>query len=435
MSMKTDFKKYELDNGVTVLCENMPSMFTAAVGCWLRNGSRNEAPAAQGGYHFIEHMAFKGTETRSARDIAIEVESVGAHMNAMTGKEITCYYAKALSENLPMMADVLTDMVFCSTFAPDEFSREQQVILEEIKNRDDTPEDFIFDQFLEDRLGRGGLGHSVLGYEETVGEFSRDALYALYREAYRPNNLIVAIAGNLNGNHPEALIRDALEKIPALPANGSAPEAAPHTAEFRRGAAVYTRDIEQAHFVLGVPGIPYHHDDRFVYALLDTLLSGGMASRLFQEVREKLGLVYDIQTTNECYSDAGFFSISASTRPANLRTVLEVTAAELEKLRNGDLRESELKRVKQQLRANMAMSFENVASRMMKIARSEIYFGRDVSDDEVMDKLQAVTLEDLQRASCDLFGAGRFAASILGPFTEQGERDLRVMLQDIFAIS
>jgi predicted Zn-dependent peptidase len=434
--MKTDFQKFELDNGVTVLCENMPAMFTVAVGCWIKSGSRSEIPANHGGYHFIEHMAFKGTEKRSARQIAIEVESVGAHMNAMTGKEITCYYAKALSEDLPMTVDVLTDMVFCSTFVEDEFTREQQVILEEIKNRDDTPEDFIFDQFLEDRMGRGGLGHGVLGYEDTVGAMTRDMLFDLYRNAYRPNNLIVSIAGNLNGNHPETLVRDVLSQIPSLPRNSGAPGAEPDVSEFLRNVVVYNRDIEQAHFVIGTPGIPYHHDDRFVYALLDIMLSGGMSSRLFQEVREKLGLVYDIQTTNECYSDAGFFSISASTRPANLRTVLEVTAAELAKLRSGDLRETELKRVKQQLRSSMAMSFESVASRMMKIARSEIYFGRNVSDEEVMDQVQSITLEDLQRASRSLFAPGNFAGSFLGPFDANGGADaVTDMVNDIFGAS
>ena len=416
--MKNRLQTHTLDNGVIVLAEHLPAMHTVAMGCWLTAGSRHEATGRQGGFHFIEHMVFKGTRRRTARDIAIDVESVGGHMNAVTGKELTCYYAKALSENLPLLADVLTDMFFCSVFDPEEYAREQQVILEEIKSRDDTPEDFIFDQFLEDRCGRTGLGHSVLGYEDTVGGTDRDALYGMYRNAYRPERLIVSVAGNLDGQDACDVVRRALDGIQDLPGNNGAGPASGDTGDFRTDVRIYSRDIEQTHFVLGVTGIPYNHDDRYVYAVLDMLLSGGMSSRLFQEVREKRGLVYDIQSGSECYTDRGYFTISASTRPANLREVLEVTAGELKSLMCGEASADEVDRVKRQLRANMAMSFENVSGRMMKIARSRIYFGRQVPDEEILEQVSGVSLDDVQRAANTLFAPGRFAASILGPYPD-----------------
>lgn len=430
--MDTVCETHELDNGVIVLVERLPAVFTAAAGFWFTAGSRHEPDGRQGGFHFIEHMMFKGTARRTARDIAVDVESVGGHLNALTGKEVTCYYGKVLSEDLPLLIDVLADMVFGSAFPPDEFLREQQVILEEIKNRDDTPEEFIYDQFLEDRCGRLGLGHNALGFENTVRGFDRDALFELYRNTYRPARLIVSVAGNLNGNDAVRLVSDALAAA-GIPLNNHIAPPPPHTEDFRRNVNIYSRDIEQTHFVFGVPGIPYGHDDRYVYSLLDVLLSGGMSSRLFQEVREKLGLVYDIQSGNECYKDAGFFTIGASTRPANLRRVLEVTAAELHKLRNGDIRESELNRIKQQLRAHMAMSFENVSSRMMKIARSRIYFGRDVTDRETLDRVSAVTRDDITRVAAELFNPGGFAASILGPYgKETGQNEVTEMFNEIY---
>jgi predicted Zn-dependent peptidase len=420
--MKTDFEKSVLPSGITVLCEHLPAMHSVGVGWWFATGARFEpSDALLGGFHYIEHMLFKGTPRRTARGIAIEVENVGAQLNALTGKEIMCFYGRALAEDLPLILDVLADMVFNSTFEPDEFDREKQVILEEIKNRDDTPEDFIFDQYLEDRCGRGGLGHSVLGYEEGIAALTRDDLYNLYRKEFKPDRLILAVAGNLNGNSAERLASDAIARLGGLPENGAAPPPPSPAAPFHRDIRIYNRKIEQTHFVIGVPGIPFHHDDRYVIALLDVLLSGGMSSRLFQEVREKLGLVYDIQTGSECYRDAGFFTVSAATRPENLRQVLEVTARELEKVRSGDVRETELRRAKQQFRAGMAMSFESVTSRMMKIARSEVYFGRDLSDDEIMDEIQGVTLDDVQRAANSMLRPGAFAASLLGPFRKKAD--------------
>lgn len=429
---KPRFEKIELPGGVTVLCEHLPAVQTVSLGLWLRAGSRDEPDGLQGACHYIEHMLFKGTKRRSARDIAIHSESVGALMNAMTGKEITCFYAKSLSEDLPLMVDILSDMFFGSVFDPAEFDREKQVILEEIKNMNDDPEDSVFEQFIEDCCGRAGLGHCVLGYEDTVGSFTRDKLYELYKSSYTPRGLLVAVAGNLNGADVPKLVTDALARFPKRGSKKKTHLERTKPGAFQRGVRVYNRNIEQANFVVGVPGIPYDHDDRYIYSLLDVLLSGGMSSRLFQEVREKRGLVYDIATGNETYCDAGFFTISAGTRPANLREVLAITAAELVKIRNGEITNEELARVRQQFRAGMAMSFENPSGRMMKISRSEIYFGRELPDAEIMEQVLAVTSEDIARVASNIAKNGNFSASVLGPFKSKTKiNEVKSLLEDV----
>lgn len=415
------FEKTTLPGGATLLTERIPYLGTMSLGCWFGFGSRHEATPMEGAAHFIEHMLFKGTRRRTPAALASEIESVGGSLNAMTGREVTCYTVRILPEYLPKALDILLDLCFRSTFPDDEFARERQVILEEIKDVQDTPEDYIYDLHQENCFGRDGLGHPVLGYEDTIGDMPRDSLYEAYRERYSPASMILAAAGNPQGWDLRELVEKHIEEY-AAPPPAAAPASGP--CPFRTGVRLIPRPVEKAHFVMSVRGVPFDHEDRYVFGVLDMLLSGGMSSRLFQEVREKRGLVYDIATENSHYSDTGVFSVSAGTRPSNLENVLEVIVGELRKVKEGDVKEEEVDRVKNLLRASIAMSLESVGSRMTKIARSEIFYGRNVPDEEIMEQVRRVTLDDIVRVAEDIFRPGGFLLGVLAPFPngEPGRR-------------
>ena len=411
------FEKIVLDNGITLLIERIPYLSTVAIGYWMNFGSREEEPPMQGSTHYIEHMMFKGTPRHSPSDIAHEIEYAGGGINALTGKELTCCYVRILPDNLPIAIDILSDIYFSSVFPQEEFIREKQVILEEIKDVEDTPEDLVYDLFHEDTFGKDGLGHPVLGCEETVNGITRDALYQIYRDQYKPCNLIVAVAGNPENHDLPALILNSCRlSVVSSKIKPTTYNLQPTT--YNTGIRLHDRTIEKTHFIMGTEGVPYDHKDRFVYGVLDIILSGGMSSRLFQEVREKRGLVYDIGTENVHYRDTGIFSLSASTRPANLDEVLKVTTAELKKIKEGIVSEDETTRVKNQLRASIAMSLESVTSRMMKIARSEMYYERDIPDEEIMEMVRRVSINDLVRIANEIFLPNRFMFTTLGPMPD-----------------
>jgi len=368
-------------------------------------------------------MMFKGTGHRSPSNIAHEIESAGGSINALTGKELTCCYARILPDNLPLAIDLLSDIFFSSVFPEEEFQREKQVILEEIKDIQDTPEDLVYDMFHEDSFGKNGLGHSVLGSEETVNEITRDSLFHIYCARHRPNNLIIAVAGNPENYDLPKLISESLRTPASTESLVQNSKFKIQNSKFKTGISLHRRTIEKMHFVMGTEGVPYDHDDRFVYGVLDIILSGGMSSRLFQEVREKRGLVYDIGTENVHYRDTGIFSLSASTRPANFEEVLKVTTAELKKIKGGQVSEDETTRVKNQLRTSIAMSLESVSSRMMKIARSEIYYGRDIPDEEILETVRNVAIDDIVSIANKIFSTDRFMFTTLGPMPEgDGDR-------------
>ncbi|MEW5946280.1 MAG: pitrilysin family protein [bacterium] len=429
MVRNPEFERTVLDNGITLLVERLPSLNTVSIGFWTDLGSREEPPEMEGAAHFIEHMIFKGTGRRSAADIAHEIESAGGGINAMTGRELTTCHARTLPEYLPVAVDILTDIVLNSTFEEDELTREKEVILEEIKDVLDTPEELVYDLFHEDCFGRAGIGHPVHGSEETVVGMSRAALLRLYRERYAPTSLIVAVAGNPGSHDPAELISGAVRGGPD--AGHSAPRGTGGgKPAFGTGIRTHERKTEKVHLMMGVEGVPYHSDDRFVHGVLDAVLGGGMSSRLFQEVREKRGLVYDIGTENVHYGDTGIFGISASTRPANVPKLVAAVVSELARVKKGDVRPDELSRVKNQLRTSIAMSLESANSRMIKIGRSEIYYGRNVTDDEIMNSILMVTLDDLVRAACELFRPERFMTITLGPIPGGGAENLRADVAD-----
>ncbi len=414
MKMETQCEKTIVGGNTVVLTERLPHLLTACIGFWINFGSRHEMEPHLGAAHFIEHMLFKGTETMDAKGLALAIETLGGSINAAASEERTYCYARVLPEHLPVAVGIIADMFGKSVFAPAEFDREKEVVLEEIKGHEDSPEELAFDLFLEDIYGRRGLGHSILGYEKTIRNISRDELYGLYKKFYRPAHLIVAVAGNIGDADVTTLVENALEPCTEPPCEILKP--APSPSDFAPRITLHHKKTAQVQFTLGAPGINFGHADRYVYMLLDVILSGGMSSRLFQEVREKRGLVYDISSINTCFSDSGFFGVTAGTRPDNLLEVLKVTADELKKLKDGDVTREELERVKQQLRVSMTMSFESVNARMMKIARSEIYYGRNMTDEEMFEMIHAVEMEDITRVSNELFVGGHTVFTALGPF-------------------
>jgi predicted Zn-dependent peptidase len=427
--MKNECTRKTLDCGTVVLTEPMPHLFTACIGFWINFGSRNEPEDMYGAAHFIEHMLFKGTAKMGPRDLAIAIESLGGSIGAAASEEKTYSYARAMPEHMPVALDILSDMFFRSEFPEHEFKLEKEVVLEEIKGHDDVPEEVAFDDFLEDIYGLPGLGHSVLGYEKTVRELTRDKLYALYKKFYRPAHLIVTVAGNIGDMDVAGMIENALGTAAEERCDVMKPAQA--TSNFAHRVALNKRKTAQVHFTLGAPGVKYGDPAHYVYTLLDVILSGGMSSRLFQEVRERRGLVYDISTMNSCFTDTGFFSVNASTRLENLLEVVTVTAQELRKVKDGDITQEELSRVKEQLRVSIAMSFESVSTRMSKLARSEIYYGRMLSDEEIFDMITSITLDDLSKAANDLFKGPHFVFSALGPFTAKKSKDLEKRISEI----
>jgi len=427
--MKTAVTRERLDGGTTLLVEPLPHLMTAAVGFFIKFGSRAEEEHQYGAAHFIEHLLFKGTATKDPREIALAIESVGGSMGAAASEERTYCAARVLPEHIPLAVSIISDMFFRSVFPEHEFECEKNVVLEEIKAHEDTPEDLIFDLFMEDVFGRSGLGHNILGYEENIRNITRDALFDMYRAYYRPAHLIVTVAGNIGDNDIPALLTSSMEQCDEPPCKIL--DFAPSTHDFTSRVFVRRKDTEQVQFCLGMPSVRFGDERRFTYKLLSMILSGGMSSRLFQEVRERRGLVYDIVSSNSCFTDCGFFSISAGMRPEKLYEVLTVTMAELKKIKNGDIDADELERMKEKLRVYVSMSSESVTSRMMDLADCEIYYGRNMSDEEFLDKIRLVTLDDLVRAADDAFQPDRIVFSALGPFKKNQLRSAEENVAEI----
>ncbi len=427
--MDTNVVKKQLGCGTTVVAESLPHSLTASVGFCINYGSRDEEERMFGAAHFIEHMLFKGTAEKNALDLALDIEAVGGAVGAGTSKELTRCYAHVLPEHIPQAVSILTD-VFCrSVFPEEEFDREKGVILEEIKLYQDTPEEYVRVLFLEDLYGRGGLGHEILGYEDAIREVDCVELSELYRNRYIPSNIVVTAAGNFDGYDISRLIEESLG-----PLNGARRHPIEHAASapnFTHGINLHAKDTGQVHFDMGFPGISKMSPDRYAYVLLSMVLGGGISSRLFQEVREKRGLVYEIDADNTTFSDSGFFAVSAGTRPENLPEVLSLVAAELRKCREGDIRQEELDRVKNICRIGMAMDFESVTSRMSFIADSEIFFGRHRTFTEIFDQIMAVSLDDLARISGDIFKDEKVVFTALGPFKKRSLKSTENKIADI----
>ena len=385
-----------LASGLTVLTERMERVETVSFGAYVGAGTRHETAAENGVAHFLEHMAFKGTERRSAADIAEAIENVGGHINAYTSREQTAYYVKLLKEDLALGADIIGDILCHSTFEPEELERERGVILQEIGQANDTPDDIIFDHFQETAFPGQPMGRPVLGTEERIREMPRAVLTGYMRRHYAASNVVVAAAGALEHDRVLDLVQRHFTDLPS-DAAGPAVAGRYHGGEFREA-----RDLDQVHIVLGFPSVAYTDPDYYPTLLLSTLLGGGMSSRLFQEIREKRGLVYSIYSFSAPYMDSGLFGIYAGTGESEAEELIPVTLAELHKVQSG-VTEAELSRARAQVKASLLMSLESTGSRCEQLARQLQVWGRVMPTAETVDKINAVTTDDVRRAAARLF--------------------------------
>ena len=401
--------KKTLDNGLTLITESIPGVRSVAVGVWLKRGSRHERPEQSGISHFIEHMVFKGTKTRSAERIAEEMDSIGGHMDAFTAKEYAAFHLKVLDEHLPLAVDILGDIVVNPLFDPAEMAREKKVIFEEINMCEDTPDDLVMELFAGAFWPDHPLGRSILGSKRSVGRLRREDLARFFARVYQPENVVVAAAGHLDHEVVSQLVDRQFRDLRARrsPANGRAPRVA------HRVVTRSKRALEQVHICLGAPAYPQTHPDRYGSYILNTVLGGSMSSRLFQNIREKRGLVYSISSGVTAYQDAGLFSIYAGTSRESAREVIHLTLEEIRRLCGEPLGEEELRRSKDHLKGSLVLSLEYTGARMSQLAREEIYFGRAFTLDELLSGIEEVTAADVQRIAADLF-RDRLAASVLG---------------------
>jgi predicted Zn-dependent peptidase len=407
-----NIRKTVLPNGLLVLTESMPHVRSVSMGAWIGSGSRDEAAEVNGISHFVEHMVFKGTTTRSAQQIAREVDTIGGNLDAFTGKEMVCFNIKVLDENVPPALDVLADLVQHPTFTPDELAREQGVILEEIKMDEDNP-DYLVNEVWTQNFWKGdALGRPILGTAKTVSNFNQRVVFDFYAGRFTPSNMIFSAAGNLEH---DAFVAQVEKEFDSLTANGEsampkvdAPKATPHITLKRKKA------LEQVQFCLGVPAPPVNDRRRYGVYLLNTMLGGGMSSRLFQTIREDQGLAYAIYSEMSPFRDTGSLCVYAGTSVDKTRKVLQLTLQELRRLKEETVSEVELKRAKDQVKSNMVIGLESSGSRMANLARQQMYFGRFFGVDEMMEEIEAVTTADVQELAQELFQPETMALTLLG---------------------
>jgi predicted Zn-dependent peptidase len=405
-----DIKKQALPNGLVVITENMPHVRSVSIGVWVRSGSRRESPEENGLAHFIEHMVFKGTERRSAEAIAREMDSVGGMLDAFTSKEQICFNAKVLDEHLPIAFDVIADLILRPNFDSEDLTKEQQVILEEIKMDMDNPEYLLHEVFTRGFWPEHHLGRPILGTPETVKNFNRQVLKTRFASWFAPDHLVVTAAGNVA--HEQVLDLVTREFGHLQPSGQHAPHIAPRTE-----APIHLekkRDLEQVHLCVGVPSVPLGHEDRFGVAVLNNLLGGGMSSRLFQNIREKRGLAYAVFSEITPYSDAGMLTVYAGSAKETVGQVLDLIVGEFRDLKKSLVTEEELTRSKNHLKGSLMLSLESTSARMSNLARQELYFRRFYSLDEILASIEAVTREQLQSLARQYFRAEDTAVTVLG---------------------
>jgi predicted Zn-dependent peptidase len=384
-----------LPSGVRILSESVPGSRSSTIGYWVAVGSRDERPETYGSTHFLEHLLFKGTPTRTALDIAVAFDSVGGEHNALTAKEYTCYYAKVQDRDLPMAIDVLADMFTSSVIDADEFETERGVILEELAMADDDPSDVTSERFFEAVLGEHPLGRPIGGNPQTIAAVSRDAVRAHYAENYRPQDLVITVAGAVDHDDLVARVSAALVaagwdlSVAATPV--ARREAKPELIERGSELVVVKRPIEQANIIAGVVGLAATDSRRSTLAVLNSIFGGGMSSRLFQEIREKRGLVYSVYSFSPSYSDAGLFGIYAGCSPAKAQTVAELMIGEFQRLGADGVSDEEVRRAVGQLSGASALALEDSDTRMSRLGRSELTLGEFVDLDESLRRLALVT--------------------------------------------
>lgn len=405
------FRKTTLDNGVRVVSESIPSVRSISVGVWINTGSRDEAEGECGISHFIEHMVFKGTEKRRMHHIAQRMEAVGGYINAFTSKEYTCYYARALDEHLERAIDTVSDLVVSPQFPVKELEKEKDVVLEEMKMYEDNPEDLVFDRFESVVYRDHELGRPIIGFPHTVTSFSRDQLVDYIRRTYTPDRIVVSVAGNLDHDQVVRFAEAAFSSTrqPAddrhrAPVNGYAPQ-----------EVTEDRPIQQAHVVTGTRGMDIHHHDRVALTVMNTILGGGMSSRLNQNIRERYGFCYTIYSFLNMHSDTGDFGVYIGTDAENVERAKKLIFREFHKLVETPVSARMLNQAKNQVRGSIMLGLESMSNRMMRIGRQELFFERYISLDEINADVDGVEAADVQRVAADLLVPKQFSTVVLLP--------------------
>jgi len=403
--------KTVLDNGLTIVTEHVDSVKSVSVGIWAKTGSRNESQKQAGVTHFLEHMLFKGTDKRSSLDIAMSMESVGGYLNAFTSSEYTCYYSRCLNTQLERALDVLSDMILHPAFPEDEIEKEKKVVIEEMKMYRDSPDDYLFEQFSEHIFNGHPLGQSTLGFEETVSAFDRQDLYDYMEERYQPSNLLVSVAGNVDHDRVVELVADYFREVESK----ETIDHNPSLTDYKVDKIELTKPIEQTHLITGRRGLHYNHLDKYRLLLANTVLGGGMSSRLHQNVREKYGYCYTITSFNQSYRDTGLYGIYVGTDKDYVDHVRKLIAEELDKLKQDPIPEKELAEAKSQLKGKLMLSLESMSNRMSRLAKSEIYFNRFVTLDELQQKIEEVDSNQVQDFAQEFFDNDLFSEAVLFP--------------------
>jgi predicted Zn-dependent peptidase len=410
MSEPRDIQRELLPNGLLVLSEEMAHIRSISIGIWMRTGSRDEVAESNGISHFVEHMVFKGTKTRSARDIARQVDSIGGNIDAFTGKETICFNIKVLDDHLPIALDILSDLVLNPIFAPKDIVREKGVILEEIKMDEDNPDYLVHEIFTQNFWKDHPLGKPILGTKETVRSFEQEKLLSFYQQRFAPNNMIISAAGNLNHERFVGLIRERFAQLAPVP-NGfhqPAPAITPRIITRNK------KSLEQVQLCLGVPSHPISYEKRYVSYVLNTVLGGGMSSRLFQKIREEQGLAYSIYSDLSPFRDTGCLSVYAGASLESMPKVVDSILAEFRELKSESIPTDELRRAKDQLKGSLMLSLESSTSRMSNLARQQMYFERFFSMDETIEQIEAVSTEEVAAMAGELFHSDKIAVTVLG---------------------
>jgi predicted Zn-dependent peptidase len=410
MTNDRSIRRTVLPNGLTILTEKMDHIRSVAMGVWIRAGSRHETPEVNGISHFVEHMVFKGTKSRTAQHIAREVDAIGGNLDAFTGKETICFNVKVLDEHVPVALDVLSDLVLNPTFASDDILRERGVILEEIKMDEDNP-DYLVNEIFTQNFWKGHpLGKPILGTKETVRQFQQDTLFNYYGQRFLGGNMIFTAAGNIEH---DSFVEQVSRRFESLSGGAVDGFDAPPTTNSRI-ILRNKKSLEQVQLCLGVPSPPMAHEDRYIALLLNTVLGGGMSSRLFQTVREERGLAYAIYSDLNPYRDTGSLCVFAGTSSSKALQVIELIMEEFRRLKREPMPADELRRTKDQLKGNILLSLESSGSRMSNLARQEMYFQHFFGMDEILDKIESVTDEQVMRMAEQLFKPEAVALTLLG---------------------
>jgi predicted Zn-dependent peptidase len=416
-----------LPGGLRVVTEAMPGVRSATLGFWLGVGSRDEAPSLSGASHFLEHLLFKGTRRRSALDISSALDAVGGELNAFTSKEYTCYHARVIDEDLPMAIDVVADMVSSSVLAASEVEAERDVILDEIAMHDDDPDDVVHNLFQERLWTSTPLGRPVIGSAQSIASLNRRQVSGYYRRRYRADNTVVAVAGNVDHAKVVRQVRRALQQSDFLRDADAQPRRLRPTGRVPTtpGAVVRRRSTEQATFVLGVPGLPRADMRRYALGVLNTVVGGGPSSRLFQEVRERRGLAYSVYSYIGHYADAGMFGVGAGCLPDKVDTVLAICREELARVAEEGVTQDELDLGKGQLKGTSVLGLEDSGARMARVAKAELLHGELVGLDELLRRVDAVTVDDVRALAVELLSADPTLA-VVGPFDDPSRFDTAV---------